>query len=92
MDILIRGMNPNVVRELDKKAAKNGYSSRNEYLVKILEGEAVQELNQETENKYGNLVKAMANVVNENAKRMGELEKKITEQLTDIEYEIRNLK
>lgn len=92
MDILIRGMNPNVVKELDKKAAKNGYSSRNEYLVKILEGEAVQELNQETENKYGNLVKAMANVVSENAKRMGELEKKITEQLTDIEYEIRNLK
>lgn len=92
MDILIRGMNPNVVKELDKKAAKIGYSSRNEYLVKILEGEAVQELNQETENKYGNLVKAMANVVSENAKRMGEMEKKITEQLTDIEYEIRNLK
>lgn len=92
MDILIRGMNPNVVKELDKKATKNGYSSRNEYLVKILEGEAVQELNQETENKYGNLVKAMANVVSENVKRMGELEKKITEQLTDIEYEIRNLK
>lgn len=92
MNLYVRNIDANVLKELDVKASKNGYRSRNEYIVKLLEGDAVKELNVETEDKYSNLVKAVANVVSDYTKRVNDMEENLSRQLTDIEMEIRQLK
>lgn len=69
MDIIIRDLSPSSVATLDEMA-KRKKMSRNSYLRTYLESLAISGEIQEVENKYADLVNAVADVVADNNRLM----------------------
>lgn len=80
MDILIRNIDANIVKQIDKMAAQTGVS-RNEYLVKYLSNLTVLDELRLQEQKYSHLVKSMGDVVAHNTNEL----KQIRELLNSLE-------
>lgn len=81
MDMLIRGIDETIIKEIDKKAKKIGLS-RQEYLKNHIERLAQHDIFSEERNEYTTLVKNMAVIIGNNTEELNEL-KQMVQQLLD---------
>lgn len=74
MDILLRNIDPTIIKKIDEIAKKQKIS-RQEYLKNVIENFAVNEKFQEEEGKYIELIDKLSFIIKDNTKVMEKINK-----------------
>lgn len=82
MDIIIRGLGKEEIMKLNRLAASSNIS-REEYLRRIVKTHLLAGRLKEVEDKYGNLVQTVADVVQDNTEQLEEMNRLIYKLISE---------
>ncbi len=84
MDIIIRNVDPGILRSIDEKA-KQLHISRQQYLLQLVNRTATIDVFHEERDEYSTLVKNMGKIIGQNTEQLTELATLLTELKESIE-------
>lgn len=73
MDLIIRDIDPMIVKKIEELAFKSGYKSRESFLRKRLEQIATLVITEEIHDKYSQVVNLLMSVVKDNTREIKKL-------------------